>query len=127
MVAFLKYDLQNSADDEVIDFITEAGYPENRINAGIRLTRDAFTVNYAMNYIGEHGDGELEDYGDYMTHDVTFEYRTQWNVDLTLGVQNFTDEKPVLDSISGYDDTVTGILYDLAGRRYFARLQYNFY
>ena len=124
---FLKYDLQNSADDEVIDFITEAGYPEDRMNAVVRLTRDAFTVNYAMNFIGSHGDGELEHYGTYTTHDVTFEYRTQWNVDLTLGVQNFTDEKPVLDSIGGYDDSVTGILYDLAGRRYFARLQYNFF
>ena len=30
---FLKYDLQNSADDAVIDFISEAGYPENRMNA----------------------------------------------------------------------------------------------
>ena len=124
---FLKYDLQNSADDEVIDFITEAGYPEDRINAVVRLTRDAFTVNYAMNFIGSHGDGEIEDYGSYMTHDVTFEYRTQWNVDLTLGVQNFTDEEPIIDSISSYNDSITGILYDLAGRRYFARLQYNFY
>ena len=80
-----------------------------------------------MNFIGKHGNGELEDYDSYMTHDVTFEYRSPWNVDLSVGVQNFTDEKPVLDNIGGYDDSVTGILYDLAGRRYFARLQYNFF
>ena len=80
-----------------------------------------------MNFIGKHGDGELEDYDSYMTHDATFEYRSPWNVDLSVGVQNFTDEKPVLDSIGGYDESVTGILYDLAGRRYFARLQYNFF
>ena len=123
---FLKYDLQNSADESVIDFITEAGFPENRMNAVIRLIRDSFTVNYAMNFVGKHGDGELEDYDSYMTHDVTFEYRSPWNLDLTVGVQNFTDEKPVLDSIGGYDDSVTGILYDLAGRRFFARVQYNF-
>ena len=116
---FLKYDLQDSADEAVIDFITEAGYPEDRMNAVIRLTRDSFTVNYAMNFIGKHGNGELEDYDSYMTHDVTFEYRSPWNVDLSVGVQNFTDEKPVLDNIGGYDDSVTGILYDLAGRRYF--------
>ena len=124
---FLKYDLQNSVDEAVIDFITEAGYPEDRMNAVIRLTRDSFTVNYAMNFIGKHGDGELEGYDSYMTHDATFEYRSPWNVDLSVGVQNFTDEKPVLDSIGGYDESVTGILYDLAGRRYFARLQYNFF
>ena len=124
---FLTYDVQNSADENVIDFITEAGYPENRLNATVRLTRDAFTVNYAMNYIGVHGDGEISDYGDYMTHDVTFEYRSPWNVDLILGVQNFTDEKPIIDAIGSYNDSITGELYDLAGRRYFARLQYNFY
>lgn len=124
---FLSYDLQNSADDSVIDFIAEAGFPQNRVSATARLTRDAFTVNYAMTLIGGHGDGELQDYDDYMTHDVTFEYRTPWNFDVTLGVQNFTDEKPIIDSISGYDDNITGTLYDLAGRRYFARLQYNFF
>ena len=123
---FFKYDVQNSADDSVVDFLSEGGYPENRMNATLRLTRDAFTVNYVMNYIGEHGDGEFEDYDAYMTHDVTFEYRSPWNVDLTVGVQNFTDEPPIIDSIGGYDDSITGILYDLAGRRYFARLQYNF-
>ena len=123
---FFKYDLQNSADESVVDFLSEGGYPENRMNAVLRLTRDAFTVNYAMNYIGEHGDGEFEDYDAYMTHDVTFEYRSPWNVDLTVGVQNFTDEKAIIDSIGGYNDSITGILYDLAGRRYFARLQYNF-
>ena len=123
---FFKYDVQNSADEDVIDFITEGGFPENRMNAIVRLTRDAFTVNYAMNYIGEHGDGEFEDYDASMTHDVTFEYRSPWNVDLTVGVQNFTDEPPVIDSIGGHNDSITGVLYDLAGRRYFARLQYNF-
>ena len=123
---FLKYDLQNSADESVVDFLSQGGYPENRMNAILRLTRDAFTVNYAMNYIGEHGDGEFEDYDASMTHDVTFEYRSPWNVDLTVGVQNFTDEPPIIDSIGGYDDSITGILYDLAGRRYFVRLQYNF-
>ena len=123
---FLTYDFQNSAAESVTDFMTEAGYPRNRMNAVVRLIRDSFTVNYAMNFIGKHGDGEFEDYNDYMTHDVTFEYRTPWNVDLTVGVVNYTDEKPIIDAIGGYDDGITGELYDLAGRRYFARLQYNF-
>ena len=124
---FITYDFQNSADESITDFMKEAGYPENRVNASVRLIRDSFTVNYALNHIGDHGDGELEDYGAYTTHDITFEYRTDWNVDLTVGVVNFTDEKPIIDGIGGYNDTITGELYDLSGRRYFARLQYNFY
>ena len=117
--------LQNSADESVLEFMGEGGYPENRASAWLRLTRDSVTLNYGMSFIGEHGDGELEDYDSYMIHDITLEYRIPGGVDLTLGVANFTDEEPVIDGISGYDDSVTGILYDLAGRRYFARVRYS--
>jgi len=80
-----------------------------------------------MNYIGEHGDGQLEDYDSYNTHDLTIEYRTPLEgLTVTLGILNFTDEEPVLDSIGGYDDAITGILYDLAGRRTVGRLKYTF-
>ena len=117
--------LQNSADESVLELIGEGGYPEDRVSAWLRLTRDDFTLNYAVNFIGEHGDGELEDYDSYLMHDIILEYRTPWNVDLTVGVANFTDEKPVIDGIAGYDNNVTGVLYDLAGRRYLVRFRYS--
>ena len=120
-----RFALQNSADDSVLELIGEGGYPEDRVSGWLRLTRDEFTLNYAVNFIGEHGDGELEDYDSYLMHDITLEYRTPWNVDLTVGVANFTDEKPVIDGIAGYNDSVTGVLYDLAGRRSFVRIRYT--
>ena len=123
---FNSYEFQNSADEDVNEFLSEGGYPEGRVNAQLRLTRDSFTVNYSVSYISEHGDGEFEVYDRYMTHDITVEYRSRWGVDLTFGVQNFTDEEPIIDGVGGYDDAVTGVLYDLAGRRYFARAKYTF-
>ena len=117
--------LQNSADDSVVEFVGEGGYPEDRVSAWLRLTRDNLTANYSLSYIGEHGDGELEEYDSYLSHDITLEYRTPWNLDLTVGVANFTDEEPVIDAIGGYDGGVTGILYDLAKRRYFIRARYS--
>jgi len=47
-------------------------------------------------------------------------------VDLTVGVLNFTDEGPVLDVIGGGFTSASETLYDLAGRRYFARVKYSF-
>ena len=121
-----EYKFQNSAADSADDFMGEGGYPEDRAHMVLRWTRDSFTVNYAMNYISDHGDGRLEAYDDWTTHDVTVEYRTPWNVDFTAGVVNLTDEEPVIDEIGGYNDSITGILYDLSGRRYFVRMRYTF-
>ena len=121
------YTFQGSPEDPSSEFMGEGGYPEDRFNTSLRLTRDNFTANYTLNYIADHGDGDLQDYSDYVTHDITFEYRTPVDgLSLTLGALNFTDEEPVLDSIGGYDDGITGVLYDLAGRRIFGSIRYSF-
>ena len=121
-----KYEFQGSPEDAASDFMGEGGFPEDRVNVSLRLSWDTVTANYTMNYIGEHGDGVSEDYDSYLTNDITLEYRTPMGIDMTVGVLNFTDEGPVLESIgAGFTDT-SGILYDLAGRRYFARLKYSF-
>jgi len=55
------------------------------------------------------------------------EFRTPLEgLDVTVGVLNFTDEDPTIDSIGGYDDSISGVLYDLSGRRTFGRLKYSF-
>jgi len=121
------YTFQGAPGDPSSEFMGEGGFPEDRFNTSVRLTVDNLTANYTFNYIGEHGDGELEKYSDYTTHDITVEYQTPVDgLALTFGTLNFTDEKPVLDDIGGYDDSVTGILYDLSGRRIFGSIRYTF-
>ena len=70
------------------------GGAEDRL--GLRLTRDTFTVNYNLNFIGEHGEAEINDFDSYMTHDITVEYRTAFNLDVTAGVVNLP-MRPVID------------------------------
>lgn len=121
------YTFQGAPGDPSSEFMGEGGFPEDRFNTSVRLTVDNLTANYTFNYIGEHGDGELQKYSDYTTHDITVEYQTPVDgLALTFGTLNFTDEKPVLDDIGGYDDGVTGILYDLSGRRIFGSIRYTF-
>ena len=121
------YTFQGAPGDPSSEFMGEGGFPEDRFNTSVRLTVDNLTANYTFNYIGEHGDGELQEYSDYTTHDITVEYQTPVDgLALTFGTLNFTDEKPVLDDIGGYDDGVTGILYDLSGRRIFGSIRYTF-
>ena len=121
------YTFQGAPGDPSSEFMGEGGFPEDRFNTSVRLTVDNLTANYTLNYIGEHGDGELQKYSDYTTHDITVEYQTPVDgLALTFGTLNFTDEKPVLDDIGGYDDAVTGILYDLSGRRIFGSIRYTF-
>lgn len=121
------YEFQGSPEDPTTEFMGEAGYPEDRFNLSVRLSRESITAAYTLNYISEHGDGQLEDYDSYATSDITLDYQTPINgLGLTLGVLNATDEEPVIDSIGGYDDSITGILYDLAGRRYMMSVKYTF-
>ena len=121
------YTFQGAPGDPATEFMGEGGFPEDRFNTSVRFTVDNLTANYTFNYIGDHGDGELENYSDYTTHDITVEYQTPVDgLSLTFGSLNFTDEKPVLDSIGGYEDGVTGVLYDLAGRRIFGSIRYTF-
>ena len=120
-----KYEFQGSPEDPATEFMGEGGFPEDRANMSIRLMWDTVTANYTLNYIGEHGDGATEDYDSYVTNDITVEYRTPFGVDLTMGILNFTDEGPVLDEFGGFTGA-SEILYDLAGRRYFATLKYSF-
>ena len=126
---FDSYEFQSSVSNAPSDFMGTGGYPEDRVNANILLIRDSITVNYSMNYISDHGGGETSDYDSYMTHDVAVEYRTRFDLDVVVGVSNFTDQEPLIDEIQGYtpsNEQITYDLYDLAGRRTFVRLTYNF-
>ena len=127
MSHILTFDEQSLPTGPVFDRPGTEGYPENRLNFTTRYSHDMFTVNYNMRWIDEHdGVTAAGEYEDYMTHDITFVWHTPWEGDLTFGVMNLTDEEPVIDSASGYDDEVTLLLYDVRGRTPFLTYKHSF-
>lgn len=123
----LTYDEQTNPLQPAVDRPGTEGFPENRTNFSTRYSANDFTVNYNMRWIDEHdGVTAAGKYDDYMTHDITLVWHTPWEGDLTVGIQNFTDEDPVIDSASGYDDEVTLLLYSVKGRTPFLTYKHSF-
>lgn len=114
-----------SEADDPIDYIAEerAGAPAERIVGSLRWSRDVWTTNLIWRYIGDHDEG---DYEDVSTWDVTVVWDTPWGGDISAGVRNLTDEDPVIDSVSGWDDNIVLELYDVAGRVPFITYRHEF-
>ena len=68
------YKFQSSIQNDPSEFMGEQGYPEDRINAELRLTRDMWTVNYSLNHISDRdGTDRLRQ---LHNHDLVAEFRT---------------------------------------------------
>ena len=122
------YEYQGSVDADPTDFMGTGGYPEERINVRVNASRDEYTANYSLTYIGGHGDGVANDFDSFLSHDITVEYQSPFDVTILLGILNATDEDPVIDPLGGWGatDGITKALYDLAGRRTVLQIKYDF-
>ena len=120
-----KFEEIPSEADDPIDYVAEerAGAPAERIVGSLRWSRDVWTTNLIWRYIGDHDEG---DYEDLSTWDVTVVWDTPWGGDISAGVRNLTDEDPVIDSVSGWDDGIVLELYDVAGRVPFITYRHEF-
>ncbi|MCF6458250.1 TonB-dependent receptor [Pseudoalteromonas sp. MMG024] len=116
-----------------VNKIGRNGLPERRISLGATWLFEDHTLNVNLNHIASQAEetetdetgtiftavGELDDYN---IVDLNYTYATPWNLDITAGVNNVTDEDPVLDSDLGYDSN----LYSIVGRLYFVGFRYKF-
>ena len=120
-----KFEEIPSEADDPIDYVAEerAGAPGERITGSLRWSRDVWTTNLIWRYIGDHDEG---DYEALSTWDVTVVWDTPWGGDISAGVRNLTDEDPVIDSVSGWDDSIVLELYDVAGRVPFITYRHEF-
>jgi iron complex outermembrane receptor protein len=116
-----------------VDKIGRAGLPERKINVAFTWSLDNHAVNLNVNHTASTYEETTTDatgtiftpvgsLDSYTITNLNYTYNTPWDLDLTVGVNNLTDEDPVLDEDLGYDDT----LYSRVGRVYFAGLKYKF-
>ncbi len=91
---------------------------------------DDHTVTYFSSYTGTQTsdnfvDGSETEYYEldsYMTHNISYNYSTPWNSQVSVGVNNFTDEEPVFRK----DGTYEGDLYSPYGRAYYVTFTQRF-
>ncbi len=120
-----KFEEIPSAADDPIRYVQDeaTGAPAERAVGTLRWSRDVWTANLIWRYIGDHDEG---DYEAQSTFDLTVVWDTPWGGDISAGVRNLTDEDPVIDRVSGYNDTAVLPLYDVAGRTPFLTYRHEF-
>ena len=122
----------------VIEYAGTAGgnygvsvYPEWSINANLGLEGANWSVDWRMRWLDESEDlyrpANITDDGvaeDVLYHDLVASY-TISNFDLTVGVDNLTDEEPP-QFHSGFEYHTAPGVYDTLGRRYWFKITANF-
>jgi len=105
-------------------------YPDLRVNMTLDWSMDSHTVTYFSAYTGTQtsdsytDDTKTEFYelDAYMTHNISYNYITPWNSNISVGVNNFTDEEPVFYKNGEYN----GSLYSPYGRAYYISFSQSF-
>ena len=104
------------AGEDRVEFAGSIGAPDWQAVLNLRWQRDAYTVNLISRFTDGHGDGA---YKSYNRQDITFNWATPWDGDIRFGVRNLTDEDPLLENGTTFDDVAGAYLYDTAGRTVF--------
>ncbi|MCH1931222.1 TonB-dependent receptor [Shewanella sp. A25] len=101
-------------------------YARVRNNFNISASQEDWTVTYFNRYIGDMTDlSEGNKVGDIIYHNVSGSYHFGDNTTLTLGVKNFTDEKPLTVS-NGSDGGTVPEVYDTIGRTIYGGVTVKF-
>jgi len=122
--------------DDGLSFVSEdeAGrhdVPDLRINMNIDYTYENHSIHYFANHIGAQTtwdyvdgteDSSLYEIDEYVTYNLSYNYQTPWHGNVTLGVNNLTDEEPKFDKCGGFSSN----LYSIRGRTYYLALSQNF-
>ena len=115
------YDITPNPFDPTTDLLDTNGYPDRRAAITARWSRDTLTLNYIWRFTGHH-----DNYPSHHTSDLIGVYGGRWGGEVTVGVRNLMDEAPCLDEVNGWDDGISLLLYDVAGRVPFVSYRHSF-
>ena len=114
------YDQQSTPIAPVFDLPGTEELPEFRWTGTLRWNYEAFTVNWNIIYIDEHGGGPIPigagEYDSYDRHDLNVTWEAPWGGEVSIGARNITDEDPILDDQDGWISDVSQDLYSVRGR-----------
>ena len=116
-----QYEITPNPFDPTTDLLDNNGYPDRRAAITARWSRDTLTLNYIWRFTGNHGN-----YSSHHTSDLIGVYGGRWGGEISAGVRNLMDEGPALDEVNGWDDGISLLLYDVAGRVPFVSYRHSF-
>ncbi len=105
------------------------GFPESRANLGINWEVSDFNINYAYQWISETDADSGGKFEAWSHHTINAIWTGYGGLEVSLGVRNFTDEDPSIDTVNGWnaDTSSTSMdLYSIDGRVYTAGLKLTF-
>ncbi len=114
-----EYNFTSDPTAAAVNQIDSEGAPEDRYNLNLRWNSDAHTVNLISRYIADFegsGGPDVPRYDDYFATDATYVFNTSWDADITVGFRNLFDADVPIDPTTGWDQSVSGQLYQLEGR-----------
>jgi iron complex outermembrane receptor protein len=105
-------------------------FPDLRVNMTLDWSMDSHTVTYFSAYTSSqisdvYADETKTNFYEldaYMTHNISYNYITPWNSNVSVGVNNFTDEEPVFYKNGEFN----GSLYSPYGRAYYISFSQSF-
>ncbi|MFB2779845.1 TonB-dependent receptor plug domain-containing protein [Shewanella mangrovisoli] len=101
-------------------------YARVRNNFSISAGQDDWSVMYFNRYIGDMRDlSEGNKVGDILYHNISGTYHVNDSTTVSLGVKNFTDEKPLTVS-NGSDGGTVPEVYDTIGRTIYGGVTVKF-
>jgi len=119
---YITYDEQPIPGGLVFERPGTADYPKNRFNGNIGWNYDAFAVSYTYQWVDSHEGGPAgEAYDAYYQNDINAIWTSDFGVDISFGIRNFTDEDPSVSKVNGWTASTSSTstdLYDVAGRTY---------
>ena len=137
----LEYNTQDIIGGPLVDQVGRFGVPEYRSNLDISWNLGRWTVALSSYFIpGYAEDSTLnpnfdgadsstfffvesgDELDSYMHHNLVAAYEAPWDARISFGVNNVTDEDPVLDSALTFDSS----LYPLVSRAYVASYTQRF-
>ena len=105
-------------------------FPEDKVNLALTWNFRSFRVDYQLEYISSVDVpvsfiDYVQDIDSQVYHDIVGTWSATENLDLTLGVTNFTNEEPpYIDA--GFNASTDPSTYRMFGRSWFARAKLRF-
>jgi iron complex outermembrane receptor protein len=130
----LDVEMQESIFRAPVDVLRDGQLGESvRFKGGLQLgwERDVWAANVFLNYIGSFtpfNTAFVHSVGSYTTVNVRLSYRTPWEGELQLGVNNVFDRQPPLDLQNG-DTSLTFYhqqFHDVDGAKWYAGYRHKF-